>query len=181
MAVAVLKNTLLGGLWTALSILVPVIGVARPLPVGFISEREKLAYLMVFLALTFGFALGRNHKVKAFLHPQGLKGWNLFCGLYLYGSLYLTAILLCRRTGLALFNTYILNWSYGGLILTGLGAILYVRAALRADGRLWPGLVVMAAGLSITHLAWFPLLALPGLVVLAYWLQGPSISGDQTH
>lgn len=156
-----------GILVVALAIGIPVYGVSRPMHKDFITQPEILSYVLLLIAFSCSFIIGQNPRLLAYLKPSGLPAWNLFCGQTLYGALYITAILLCKRTNLGLLDYDL--WIYVGLLITALGAISFLLAARR--GRLWPGLLLMAAGLSLTHLAWFPLLALPGLAVMAHWLR----------
>jgi hypothetical protein len=156
-----------GILVIALAIGIPVYGVSLPMHKDFITQPEMLSYVLLFIAFSCSFIICQNPRLLAYLKPSGLSAWNLFCGQTLYGSLYVSAILLCKRTNLGLLDYDL--WIYVGLLITALGAISFLRAA--RSGRLWPGLLLMAAGLSLTHLAWFPLLALPGLAVMAHWLR----------
>lgn len=170
-----IKRSLRGMLTVALAVEIPVMGVSKPLHAGFITQPEHLSYALLFFAFSLSFLIATNQRLIAYLEPKKLGGWNLYCGITLYGSLYLTAVLLCKRTNLGLLDFDL--WIYIGLLLEMLGALSFLRSARRSknskdlkDEALWPGLVMMAGGLSLTHLAWFPLLALPGLAVMAKWL-----------
>lgn len=165
-----IKRSLMGILTLALAVEIPVMGVSKPLRDGFITPPEHISYALIFLTLSMSFLIASNERLIAYLEPKKLGGWNLYCGVTLYGSLYLTAVLLCKRTNLGLLDYDL--WIYIGLLLEVLGAFSFLRGA--RGGKLWPGLILMAGGLSLTHLAWFPLLALPGLAVMAKWLTAPA-------
>jgi len=156
---------------------VPAFGVAKPLPVGFLTTAQYVFYSIVFLtALTAG-CLAPPMAVERWLRPVSLSEWNERIGFFTYGSLYLTSALLCMRIKLALFGTseQVLWVAYVGWILTALGSYLFViglSAPKKIDKIVYPhylGVILMASGLAFSHLTWFPLLALPGMLVFMGW------------
>ena len=156
---------------------VPAFGVAKPLPIGFLTRGQFVFYFIVFLtALAVG-SLGPPQAISRWLKPVNLSEWNERIGFFTYGSLYLTSALLCMRMKLALFGTYdqLSYVAYIGWILSAVGAYLYVVgivAPKKIRKIAYPhylGVIFLAAGLAFSHMTWFPLLALPGIFVFMGW------------
>lgn len=156
---------------------VPAFGVAKPLPIGFLTMGQFVFYFIVFLtALAVG-SLGPPQAVARWLKPVNVSEWNERIGFFTYGSLYLTSALLCMRMKLALFGTYdqLPYVAYIGWILAAVGAYLYVVGivAPKKIGKIayphYLGVIFLASGLAFSHLTWFPLLALPGILVFMGW------------
>lgn len=156
---------------------VPAYGVARPLPHGFLTVGQYVFYFIVLLTAFAAGCLGRPAAIERWLRPVGLSEWNERIGFFTYGSLYLTSALLCMRMKLALFGTYEQAQfvAYIGWILTTIGAYLFVTG-LSAPQKIakiayphYLGVIFLASGLAFSHLTWFPLLALPGILVFMGW------------
>jgi hypothetical protein len=156
---------------------VPAFGVAKPLPIGFLTTAQFVFYFMVFLTAFAAGALGPPAAVERWLKPVGLSEWNERIGFFTYGSLYLTSALLCMRMKLAIFGTYDQAYlsAYIGWILTAVGSYLFViglAAPKKIKKITYPhylGVIFLAAGLAFSHMTWFPLLALPGILVFMGW------------
>jgi hypothetical protein len=157
-------------------ILVPVLGVSKPLPRAFLSIHQYVFYALSFCtAFAVGFCTEPT-RLSAWLHPKGVAAWNERLGYLTYSSLYLTSALLCMRMHLALFAG---EWSfivaYIGWILTAVGGWMFVTG-LAVPQKLpqiayphYLAIIFLASGLALSHLTWFPLLALPGFVVFMRW------------
>lgn len=155
----------------------PAYGVSRPLPHGFLTVGQYVFYSIVLLTAFAAGSLGRPAAIERWLRPVGLSEWNERIGFFTYGSLYLTSALLCMRMKLALFGTFEQAQfvAYIGWILTVLGAYLFV-VGLSAPEKIakiayphYLGVIFLASGLAFSHLTWFPLLALPGILVFMGW------------
>jgi len=156
---------------------VPVFGVAKPLPAGFLTTAQYVFYFIVFLTAFAAGSLGPPVAVERWLRPVTISEWNERIGFFTYGSLYLTSALLCMRMKLALFGTYDQAYlsAYIGWILTAIGSYLFVTglaAPKKIEKIAYPhylGVIFLASGLAFSHLTWFPLLALPGILVFMGW------------
>ena len=156
---------------------VPAFGVARPLPSGFLTTAQYVFYSIVFLTAFAAGSLGPPAAIERWLRPVSLSEWNERIGFFTYGSLYLTSALLCMRMKLALFGTpeQVFGVAYVGWILTVFGAYLFViglSAPKKIEKIAYPhylGVIFLASGLAFSHLTWFPLLALPGMLVFMGW------------
>ncbi|CAN5211946.1 hypothetical protein BH11CYA1_BH11CYA1_35490 [soil metagenome] len=156
---------------------VPALGVARPLPRGFLTTGQYVFYFIICLTAFAAGSLGQQASIKRWLKPVGLSEWNERIGFFTYGGLYLTSALLCMRMKLALFGSYdqVNLLVYIGWILTVLGGYLFVTgiAAPQKIAKIayphYLGVIFLASGLAFSHLTWFPLLALPGILVFMRW------------
>ena len=138
---------------------------------------QYVFYFIIFLTAFAAGSLGQQAAIDRWLRPVGLSEWNERIGFFTYGGLYLTSALLCMRMKLALFGTYDQAYfvAYIGWILTILGAYLFVMglAAPQKIAKIayphYLGVIFLASGLAFSHLTWFPLLALPGILVFMRW------------
>ena len=144
-------------------------GVSKPMPVGFLTHPELVCLVLIFFASLP--AAGRVASIFS-LGPM-LKSERLLSFAWLaYMSLFLTSCLLCQRLHVGAFHTRRTELGYSGdVLLIAALYIIYAKPSLVAYPRAL-GLLVALAGVSLAHLAWFPLTALPGMLVLLAWQIG---------
>ncbi|MBS1991184.1 MAG: hypothetical protein JSS83_11735 [Cyanobacteria bacterium SZAS LIN-3] len=174
----------------AILVLWPVVGVSRPMPADFITQPQFVVYALVFFTACLGywesvaalFAFNRDNlsfRLRVF-------SW---CA---YLSLFLTSCLLCRRLKVCLFHIHnfsgeIGSWIGPPIVLVGTLLVLASLSETRAKKPTllaYPqflGLLFMLAGVSIAHWAWFPLLALPGVLVVEAWYIAQKEHGDSSE
>ncbi len=171
-----LQAALICTLVAAVFVLTPPLGVAKPLPRAFLHQAQYIFYAICLIAAFLtGFAV-EPARMAAWLRPRTLSAWNERLGYLTYFSLYLTSALLCMRMKLALFGAYELFYpiAYFGLVLTVIGSWLFIKGlnGLKLAKIAYPhylGVIIGAIGLALSHLTWFPLAAIPGILVFMKW------------
>jgi len=164
--------------YMAALLLWPVVGVSRPMPEGFLTNPELTLYALAFFSACIGYwevVAGLFVLNKQNLAPRlEILGWSL------YLSLFVTSCLLCRRLHVGLINIDNLSsatWAWAGLPVALVGTFLILRSRVENTSQkpallAYPqylGLLLILAAMSIAHWAWFPLLALPGVLVVEAW------------
>jgi len=177
--------------YIAALLLWPVVGVTRPLAADFLNTPEVTVYILVFFTTCLAcwkdvaqlFVFNRDN-IKNRLH---VLCWSA------YLSLFLTSCLLCRRLKICVIHIHNISLTTGSWIgppLVILGAFfvlrsLFPRAAATGGSPTliaypkYLGLILILAGVSLAHWAWFPLLALPGVLVVEAWYIGRQAACDQ--
>ena len=162
----------------AVLILWPVVGVSRPMPAGFLTHPELTVYALCFFtacvayweAVASLFVLSRQNLMPR-LH---ILAW---CA---YLSLFVTSCLLCQRLKVCILHIHNLPSGVGAWIgppLALAGAFFVLSSLAQKNGEKatllgypqYLGLILILAGVSLAHWAWFPLLALPGVLVVEAW------------
>jgi hypothetical protein len=156
----------------------PVVGVSRPLPGNFLTHPELTVYALCFFTACVGY-WPAVASLFAF-DKQNLTGRLHVLGWCVYLSLFITSCLLCRRLKVCIIHIHNISAAVGAwlgppLVIAGTFLIL---SALAEKNRKKPallaypqhlGLLLIIAGVSIAHWAWFPLLALPGIFIVEAW------------
>ncbi|MBK7750271.1 MAG: hypothetical protein IPI39_23815 [Candidatus Obscuribacter sp.] len=161
-------------LLVSLAVLVyaPVFAIIRPMPQGFLQNWDFCAYALI----SFTFLSKGWQKRRYFVGPKltkkqiaGISSAALYLGLYVMASL------LCRRLKLGLISPHDLFFlSPVGLVLLLIACRIIIKGA---DGPLggavrYPvctGLLLAMSAFPLVQLAWFPLLAIPGILTLMAW------------
>jgi len=161
-------------LLVSLAVLVyaPIFAIIRPMPQGFLQNWDICAYALI----SFTFMSKGWQKRRYFVGPKltkkqiaGISSAALYLGLYVMASL------LCRRLKLGLISPHDLFFlSPVGLVLLLIGCRMIIKGA---DGPLggsvrYPvctGLLLAMLAFPLVQLAWFPLLAIPGILTLMAW------------
>jgi len=172
-----LKNALLCLAIAAIFVLTPPAGVAKPLPHTFLHLAQYIFYGLCLAAAALGGFVLEPLATAAWLRPQTLRDWNERLGYLTYGSLYLTSALLCMRMHLALFGIYEIVYpiAYIGLLITVIGLWLFISGLNQPqkfpqiDYPHYLAVIIVAIGLALSHLTWFPLAAIPGIAVFMRW------------
>jgi hypothetical protein len=160
---------LLGGLITAgLLIFIPL-GVTKPMPVGFLTHAEMVSLVLIFFSsLPVSGRIGSIFVSRTLSRSERL----LSLGWLAYMALYLTSCLICQRLHVGHFVSRRPDLGYAGdALLIAAIYLIYAKPPLVAYPRALAVLIAMA-GLSLAHLAWFPLTALPGMLVILAWQIG---------
>jgi hypothetical protein len=156
----------------------PVVGVSRPMPANFLTNPQLVAYALCFFTACFAYweavaSLFVFNK-QNFMPRLHILGWCT------YLSLFLTSCLLCRRLKVCIIHIHNISASVGAwigppLVLAG---TFFILRSLESKSREKPallaypqylGLILILSGVSLAHWAWFPLLALPGVLVVEAW------------
>ncbi len=161
-------------LLVSLAVLVygPIFAIIRPMPQGFLQNWDICAYALI----SFTFLSKGWQKRRYFVGPKltkkqlaGISSAALYLGLYVMASL------LCRRLKLGLISPHDLFFlSPVGLVLLLVACRMIIKGA---DGPLggavrYPvctGLLLAMLAFPLVQLAWFPLLAIPGILTLMAW------------
>ena len=153
---------------TALLLFIPA-GVSRPMPVGFLTHPELVCLVLIFFASLP--AAGRVASIFTF-RRMARSERVLSLAWLAYMSLFLTSCLLCQRLHVGAFQTRRPELGYSGdVLLIAAIYIIYAKPSLVSYPRAL-GILIALAGVSLAHLAWFPLTALPGMLVILAWQIG---------
>jgi hypothetical protein len=162
----------------AVLVLWPVVGVTRPMPARFLTHPELTVYALCFFTACVAY-----WEVVASLfvfNRQNLKPRLHILAWCAYLSLFLTSCLLCQRLKVCIIHIHNISAGIGAwigppLVLAG---TFFILSSMAEKNRQKPallgyprylGLILILTGVSIAHWAWFPLLALPGVLVVQAW------------
>ncbi|HMW92280.1 MAG TPA: hypothetical protein PL112_17065 [Candidatus Obscuribacter sp.] len=149
----------------------PVVAIARPMKAGFLLNADFAAYVLIaFTFMLKGLALRRSFVAVPLTKDLILKA----LGLYLYLSLFLMSSLLCRRLKLAMLPDQYYWLSYAAIVPLTFSLLLILKGrnsglASVVSYPVYLGLLMSMAFFPLVQMCWFPLLALPGVLIVMAW------------
>ena len=162
----------------AVLVLWPVVGVSRPMAAEFLTKPQLTVYAMAFFTACIAYW---EDVAAVFAFNKDNLNYRLnVLSWCVYLSLFLTSCLLCRRLKVCLLDIQALppevgSWIGPPIFFAGTLLILRSLSETRSQKPVlleYPqffGLLLMLFGTSIAHWAWFPLLAIPGVLVVEAW------------
>ncbi len=149
----------------------PVVAIAKPMKAGFLLNADFAAYALVaFSFMLKGVCLRRQFVAVPLSRNSILSA----LGIYLYLSLFLMSSLLCRRLKLAMLPDELYWLSYAAIVPLTFALLLILKGRSSHLSAIvsypsYLGLLLAMTAFPLVQMCWFPLLALPGVLIVMAW------------